>query len=119
MALDPEHRRAFLACEENSLLTVMDLEKFEPIAYLPLPGGADVVKFDPGLNRIYVACYSGAISVFEQKDPQHYRKLGDVAVAHAVHSIAVDMETHRVFAPLQEQDGIPVARLMIYQASGK
>ena len=119
MALDPEHRRAFLACEENSLLTVMDLEKFEPIAYLPLPGGADVVKFDPGLNRIYVACYSGVISVFEQKDPQHYRKVGDVGVAHAVHSIAVDTETHRVYAPLQEQDGIPVARLMIYQASGK
>jgi hypothetical protein len=57
--------------------------------------------------------------VFEQKDPQHYRKLGDVAVAHAVHSIAVDTETHRVYAPEQEQDGIPVARLMIYQASGK
>ena len=77
------------------------------------------MKFDPGLNRIYVACYSGAISVFEQKDPQHYRKLGDVNVAHAVHSIAVDTETHRVYAPEQEEDGIPVARLMIYQAVGK
>jgi YVTN family beta-propeller protein len=119
MALDAEHRRAFLACEENSLLTVLDLDTFEPIAYLPLPGGADVVKFDPGLNRIYVACYSGVISVLEQKDPQHYRKVGDVGVAHAVHSIAVDTETHRVYAPLQEQDGIPVARLMIYQAGGK
>src|ERR1700721_3030063 len=85
MVLDPEHRRAFLACEENSLLTVMDLEKFEPIAYLPLPGGADVVKFDPGLNRIYVACYSGAISVFEQKDPQHYRKMGGGGGAPGVH----------------------------------
>jgi YVTN family beta-propeller protein len=119
MALDAEHRRAFLACEENSLLTVLDLDTFEPIAYFSLPGGADVVKFDPGLNRIYVACYSGVISVFEQKDPLHYRKAGDVSVAHAVHSIAVDTETHRVYAPLQEQDGIPVARLMIYQAGGK
>ncbi len=119
MALDPEHRRAFLACEQNSLLTVLDLDTFEPIAYLPLADGADVVKFDPGLNRIYVACYSGAISVLEQKDPQHYRKLGDVNVAHAVHSIAVDTETHRVYAPEQEEDGIPVARLMIYEATGK
>jgi YVTN family beta-propeller protein len=119
MVLDAEHRRAFLACEENSLLTVLDLDTFEPIAYFSLPGGADVVKFDPGLNRIYVACYSGVISVFEQKDPQHYRKVGDVGVAHAVHSIAVDTETHRVYAPEQEQDGIPVARLMIYQASAK
>jgi YVTN family beta-propeller protein len=119
MALDPEHRRAFLSCEGNSLLTVYDLEKNEPIAYLPMADGADVVKFDPGLKRIYVACYSGAISVFEQKDPDRYRKLGDVTVAHAVHSIAVDTETHRLYAPEQEQDGVPVARLVIYEASGK
>jgi len=119
MALDPEHHRAFLSCESNSLLTVFDLDKNEPIAYLPMADGADVVKFDPGLNRIYVACYSGAISVFEQKDPDHYRKLGDVPVAHAIHSIAVDMETHRVYAPEQEQEGIPVARLVIFEAVGK
>ena len=43
-----------------------------PIASLPLAGGPDVIKFDPGLGRIYVACYSGAISVFHQEDPEHY-----------------------------------------------
>jgi YVTN family beta-propeller protein len=116
MALDPEHHRAFLACEQNNLLTVLDLDKNEPIAYLPLAEGADVVKFDPGLGRIYVACYSGAISVFEQKDPAHYSKLGDVHVAHAVHSLAVDPETHRVYAPEQEDSGVPVARLIVFDA---
>ena len=119
MTLDPEHRRAFLACEQNSLLTVFDLEKHEPIAYFPLADGADVVKFDPGLNRIYVACYSGVICIVEQKDPEHYRKLKDESVAHAVHSIAVDTQTHRIYAPEQEQDGIPVARLVVYEAGGK
>jgi len=114
MALDPEHRRAFLACEGNNRMTVFDLDRHESIASLPLASGADVVKFDPGLNRIYAACYSGAISVFEQKDPAHYRKLGDVPVAHAVHSLAVDPQTHRVYAPEQEENGIPVARLIVY-----
>lgn len=37
----------------------------------------DVTKFDPGLQRIYAACYSEAISVFHRDDPQHYRKLED------------------------------------------
>jgi YVTN family beta-propeller protein len=115
MALDPEHHRAFLACEQNNLLTVLDLNSNEPIAYLPLPEGADVVKFDPGLARIYVACYSGAISVFEQKDAMHYAKLGDVRVAHAVHSLAVDPATHRVYAPEQEESGVPVARLVVFE----
>jgi YVTN family beta-propeller protein len=114
MALDPEHHRAFLSCEGNNRMTVFDLDRHEPIASLPLAEGPDVIKFDPGLNRIYAACYSGAISVFEQKDPAHYRKLGDVAVAHAVHSLAVDPETHRVYAPEQEENGVPVARLVVY-----
>jgi YVTN family beta-propeller protein len=115
MALDPEHHRAFLVCEQNNLLTVLDLNSNEPIAYLPLAEGADVVKFDPGLARIYVACYSGAISVFEQKDATHYAKLGDVRVAHGVHSLAVDPATHRVYAPEQEESGVPVARLIVFE----
>src|ERR1700751_818071 len=66
MALDAEHHRAFLACEGNELMTVFDLDRNVPIAFLPLAGGPDVIKFDPGLRRIYVACYSGAISVFHE-----------------------------------------------------
>ena len=116
MALDAEHRRAFLSCEGNDLLTVFDLEKHQPIAYLPMAGGPDVVKFDPGLGRIYVACYSGAISVFQQDDPEHYRKLEDFRVQHAVHSLAVDARTHRLYAPEQEENGTPVARMVVYEA---
>ena len=115
MALDPEHHRAFLSCEGNDLMTVFDLDKHAPIAYLPMAAGPDVIKFDPGLNRIYVACYSGAISVFHQDDPNHYRKIEDFKVQHAVHSLAVDQETHRVYTPEQEENGKPVARMIVYE----
>ncbi|HKB84008.1 MAG TPA: hypothetical protein VKD04_12520, partial [Burkholderiales bacterium] len=69
MTLDPEHHRAFLACEGNDLMTVFDLDKHVPIAFLPMASGPDVIKFDPGLKRIYVACSGGAISVFQMDDP--------------------------------------------------
>jgi len=75
MALDPESQRAFLACEGNDLLAVFDLQKHQSIAFLPLPAGPDVVKFDAGLKRIYVACSSGAIAVFQEDDRDHFRKL--------------------------------------------
>ena len=65
MALDPQHHRAFLACEGNDLLAVFDVDAHKPIAFIPLPKGPDVVKFDPGLGRVYVACSSGAISVIQ------------------------------------------------------
>ncbi len=53
-------------------MTVLDLEKHQPIAFLALAKGPDVVtlgspvvgnvSFDSGLKRIYVVRYSGAIS---------------------------------------------------------
>lgn len=115
MALDPEHHRAFLACEGNLLMTVFDLDKHAPIAFLSLPEGPDVIKFDPGLGRIYVACYSGFISVFHADDPNHYRKLEDFRVQRAVHSLAVDPQTHRVYTPEQEEDSRPVARMVVFE----
>ena len=81
-----------------------------------MANGPDVIKFDSGLQRIYAAFYSGAISVFHQDDPQHYRKVEDFKVQHAVHSLAVDPDTHRVYTPEQEEDGKPMARMVVYEA---
>ncbi len=116
MALDVPHRLAFLACEGNDVLTVFNLETYKPIAYLKMASGSDVVKYDPGLKRIYVACSSGAISVFHEDDASHFTKLEDFPVQKMVHSIGVDIYTHRVYAPEQEEDGKPVSRMIIYDA---
>src|SRR6266404_4466424 len=106
----------FLSCEESNLMTVFDLDKRQAMAFLPMANGPDVVKFDPGLKRIYAACSSGAISVFQMDDPDHYRKLEDFPVQKKVHSLAVDPETHRVYAPEQEAEGRAVAPISVYEA---
>ena len=116
MALDPEHHRAFLACQGNDVLTVFNLDTHQAIAHLPMAKGADVVAFDPGLGRIYVACSSGAISVFQEEDPHHFTKLEDFPVEKKVHSLAVDLHTHRVYAPEEQEGGQPVARMVIFEA---
>lgn len=116
MALDPEHHRAFLSCEDNEVMAVFDLDKHRVIATLPLAGGPDVIKFDPGLNRIYDACYNGAISIFQQDDPDHYHKIEDFPTQHKVHSLALDEKTHRVYAPEEQENGKPVARMIVYEA---
>jgi hypothetical protein len=100
-------------------MAVFDLDKDQPVAFLPMADGPDVIRFDPGLDRIYAACYSGAISVFHQDDPNHYRKLENFPVQHAVHSLVVDLETHRLYAPEQEEDHKPVARMVVYDAVTK
>jgi YVTN family beta-propeller protein len=116
MALDPERRRAFLACEGNDTLTVFDLDAHQAIAHLPMAKGADVVMVDPGLGRVYVACSSGIIAVFHVDDPTHFRKLEDVPVEPRIHSLAVDSRTHRVYAPAERENGRPASKMFVFEA---
>lgn len=116
MAVDSEHHRGFLLCGGNRTMTVFALDTHRAIAHLPLPAGADVVKFDPGLRRIYAACSSGVIAVYQEDDPDHFRKIQDFPVQRLVHSLAVDSATNRVYAPEQQEDGKPVARMIVYEA---
>jgi len=62
--------------------------------------------------------YQGrTIEAFQEiNDADHYRKLEDFRVQHAVHSLTIDLKTHRVYAPEQEEDGKPVARMIVYEA---
>lgn len=116
MALDPEHHLAFLSCEGNNTMTVFNLQQHKAIAWLPMADGPDVIKYDPGLQRIYVACYSGAISIFHEDAPDHFRKVEDFRVQPKVHSLAVDPRTHRVYTPEQQVDGQPAAEMVVYDA---
>jgi DNA-binding beta-propeller fold protein YncE len=115
MAVDSEHHRAFLLCGASRTMTVFALDSHRAIANLPLAQGADVVKFDRGLGRAYAACSSGVIGVYQEDDADHFRKLEDFPVQKLVHSLAVDNATHRVYTPEQEEDGNPVARMIVYE----
>jgi DNA-binding beta-propeller fold protein YncE len=116
MAIDAKHHRAFLSCDGNDTLTVFDLDAHRAIAHLPMAKGADVAMFDPGLGRIYVACSSGAISVFHMEDPAHFTKLPDVPVEPKIHSLAVDPRTHRVYAPAEQEKGRPASKMFVFEA---
>jgi DNA-binding beta-propeller fold protein YncE len=115
MAIDSEHHRAFLLCGGSRTMTVFALDSHRAIAHLPLAQAADVIKFDAGLGRIYAACSSGVIGVYHEDDADHFRKVEDFPVQKLVHSLAVDTTTHRVYAPEQEENGTPVARMIVYE----
>src|SRR2546427_1370788 len=116
MAIDPQHHRAFLSCEGNDTLAVFDLDTHRAIAHLPMAKGADVVAFDPGLGRIYVACSSGAISVFQMDGPGRFRNLQAFPVEPKIHSLAVDGRTHRVYAPAEQEKGRPASKMFVFEA---
>ena len=116
MTLDLEHHRAFLSCEGNDLMTVFDLDEHKPIAFLPMADDPDVIKFDPGLSRIYAGCYSGAISVFHEDEPESLSEAGRFQSATRGPQLSSGPGDPRVYAPEQEEDGTGVARMVVYEA---
>ena len=109
--IDAPARLAFVACDGNARVLVVDLGTMRVISKLPVGDGPDVLTFDPGLQRLYVACESGIVSVFDLHGRSLTRR-GDVFVAKEAHTIAVDPRTHRVYLPLENVDGRPLLRIM-------
>jgi DNA-binding beta-propeller fold protein YncE len=110
IALDVAHRLAFVAGEDNHTLAVFDLEAHEVLATHPVGDVPDVLAFDAGLGRLYVAAESGTVSVFQERGKE-LRPLGEIEIPHA-HSVSVDPTTHLVYLPLQDVRGRPVLRIM-------
>ncbi len=111
LLIDPVRHLAFIACEGNDRLLVLNLDTMAVVASHPLGHGPDVLAFDPGPRLLYVASESGVVSMFRD-DGRDFRLLARGRVAAHAHSIAVDPETHRVYLPLQDVGGRPVLRVM-------
>jgi DNA-binding beta-propeller fold protein YncE len=108
--IDESHRLAFITCEGDAKLLVLDLRTMRTTASMKVPDDPDVLAFDEGLQRLYVACESGSLAMFEERNGT-LASLGEYRAPHA-HTVAVDPKTHRLYLPLQDVDGKPVLRIL-------
>ncbi len=109
--IDAPSRYAFVTGEDNASYVVFDLEKKEIIARGRTGASPDVLAFDGGSRRLYVASESGVASLFILQSGK-VRKAGEAFFAPHAHTVSVDRETRRVFFPLENVDGRPVLRIM-------
>jgi YVTN family beta-propeller protein len=111
LLIEAGQRRAFIACEDNDELLVLNLETRRIIATFGVGRGPDVLAFDPRLLRLYVASESGNVSLFHA-EAGDVTKVGDVMVGPNAHVVAVDPGTNRVYFPLMSVDQHTVLRIM-------
>jgi len=109
--IEPDARLAFLACEWNSKLVVMDLTNFQELNSFDVGKDPDVLSYDPGFKALYVASEQGKVAVFSLKD-KRLQKLGEVEVGDNSHSVQVDPQTHLVYFPLKKVGNTPMLRIM-------
>ncbi len=96
LALVPQNGAASLWCAADAgQLAVIDRGSGESEAALPLPGAPDVLMYDRGLGRVYVAVGSpGTVSVFDARRREH---LETIATEDGAHTIGWDPGTRRLF----------------------
>jgi DNA-binding beta-propeller fold protein YncE len=111
LCLDPNSRLAFIGCDGDAKLVVVDIDKFDEIGVSDVGKGPDVLAFDPQLGYLYVASEAGTVSVFRVRD-RKVEKIGDFPVGTNAHSVAVDPKTHFVYFPLRMEGAGPVLRIM-------
>jgi DNA-binding beta-propeller fold protein YncE len=108
--VDVPSRRAFVTCEGNAALVVVDLNTARITGTDTVGDVPDVLAFDAGLQRLYVASESGVVAVFDTSG-NSLKKLEQVFLAPNAHTVSVDPQTHRVYFPLENIDGRPVLRI--------
>ena len=81
MALDETSHRLFIGTRSPAKLLVLDTEMGKVMTSLDSSGDADDIFYDAANQRIYVSGGEGAISVFEQGDPDTYSLEGKIDTA--------------------------------------
>jgi len=81
MALDEVDHRLFVGTRSPAKLLILDTDTGKVVTGLDVSGDADDIFYDAANKRIYVSGGEGAVSVFEQTDPDTYKLRGKVPTA--------------------------------------
>src|SRR5271163_2787373 len=111
LLIDAASGRAFIACEGNDRLIVIDLRMGAALAQFPVAKDPDVLALDAQRQKLYVAGESGEVSEFTVSG-RDISKTGESFLARNAHVVAVLPTTHEIYFPLMNVDGKPVLRIM-------
>jgi DNA-binding beta-propeller fold protein YncE len=103
MSLDESDHRLFVVTRLPARLLVFDTNTGKIIQKLPAVGDCDDVFYDKTRKRIYASGGDGEISVFEQKDPDHYTELARIATVKGARTSFFSPELDRLFLAVRRE----------------
>jgi len=109
MALDETDHRLFVVTRMPARLLVFDTNTGNIVQKLPAVGDSDDVFFDKNRRRIYASGGEGAISVFEQHDPDHYSELARIPTVKGARTSYFSPDLDRLLLAVRRQGSQPAA----------
>lgn len=104
LQLDDEHRKAYIACEDNATLAVFNLTAHKTERPYSIGDDPDVLAYDSKRAVLYVAAESGVVSML-RTNAGGLEKIGEAFLGKNAHIVAVDDRTHRVYFPILSDTG--------------
>jgi YVTN family beta-propeller protein len=104
LQLDDDHRRAYIACEENATLVAFSLTELKAVQAFSIGDDPDVLAYDRKRAILYVAAESGIVSMFVAR-AEGLTKTGQGFLEDNAHIVAVDQRTDLVYFPVLGSSG--------------
>ena len=111
LLIEPKLQLAFIACEGNDRLLILNLKTKKVISNVGVGKGPDVLAYDAELGYLYVASESGMLTMFKAS-AEGVTKIGEGFVGPNAHSLAVDPHSHEIYFPLKSIEHHSVMRVM-------
>ena len=115
MSLDEQNHRLFVVTRLPARLLIIDTGSGKIVQKLSAVGDCDDVFFDPARKRIYASGGEGAISVFEQQDPDHYKEVSRIPTVKGARTSFFSPDLHRLYLAVRRQGSTP-AMIQVFEA---
>lgn len=107
MALDEKDHRLFVTCRAPAEVLVLNAESGKIIARIPCVSHADDMWYDAADKRIYVSGGEGFISVIEQEDLNHYRRIAQIKTLPGGRTSCFVPQLNRLYLGIWGRGGQP------------
>ena len=96
MAIDSEHHRLFLGCE-NRLMLMMDSTTGKILASVPIDTGVDANAFDAGTQLAFSSNGAGTVTIAHEDSPSKLSVIQTLQTQASARTMALDPRTHRIY----------------------
>ena len=96
MAIDVQHHRLFLGCE-NHLMLMMDDSSGKVVSSVPIGTGVDANAFDEKLQLAFSSNGEGTVTIARAESPDKFRVVQTLQTQPSARTLALDPKTHRIY----------------------
>ncbi len=96
LAIDMKNKRLFSVCH-SGMMTVVDSEKGNIIAQVPIGKRVDGAVFDPELKMAFSSNGEGTITVVQEISPNEFKVVETIKTEPGARTITLDTKTHHLY----------------------